>query len=113
MIQDPVKKGPVTPDNFWSNPNPFLFSNTIITNGNCKALVCAVGPNTYARKNPGRIDFEDTLTPTQKRLTRIASQIQLAAVLVSAVVFAGLLIRVGIQINDDPNRHMFTSQTLQ
>lgn len=38
-------------DNHKSNPDPFLFTGTMIMSGSGKAVVCAVGKNTRVARN--------------------------------------------------------------
>jgi magnesium-transporting ATPase (P-type) len=59
-----VKKERLTKENFLHNPNPFLFASSIIKGGNCKALVCAVGDNTFIGKRNDRVTIEDFPTAT-------------------------------------------------
>jgi len=40
-----VKKQAVTNENYRENPDPFLLSQTLVTNGSAKAVVVCVGAN--------------------------------------------------------------------
>jgi magnesium-transporting ATPase (P-type) len=58
-----VNKQHVTPQNYSSNPSPFLLSSTLVETGKGLALVCAVGDHTCAGKANRALDIENEATP--------------------------------------------------
>jgi magnesium-transporting ATPase (P-type) len=53
-----VSKSTLTDSNLIDNPNPFLFSNSLVMQGQGKALVCCVGDNTCIGAKKEKMGFE-------------------------------------------------------
>lgn len=66
-----------------------LFSGTVITSGNAKAVVCAVSMNTEIGKIADYIlSEEDSTTPLQAKLAHLGKTLGLSALVICAAIFA-------------------------
>ena len=82
-----------------------LYAGTLITSGNARALVTAIGHNTELGKIGSLVSqVAATETPLAKRLDRFALQVTIAIVAIGAAVFA-----VGVFIRDEPIADVFLS----
>lgn len=92
----PIYKQHVTSGNLKSNPNPFLFSNTLLQTGSGRALVCAVGKNTMTGKLEQLLDLEKNVTPLQEKLMVFANDLGkygiLAAIVLFVILFGRLMV---------------------
>jgi Ca2+-transporting ATPase len=69
---EPIRKEGVSSSNYEDNPNPFLMQTTLVETGTCKAIVVAVGMNTFVGRTGLTMNIEKDLTPLQKKLETIA-----------------------------------------
>lgn len=75
-------------DNHKSNPDPFLFTGTMIMSGSGKAVVCAVGKNTRVARNRsmGDLLIKNEATFLEDKLEESVSQISKYAMIVATLV---------------------------
>ena len=100
-------------DNHKEHPDPFLFTDSKVMNGNGKALVCAVGQQTLLARSraPGDLKIEEQQTELEKKLEKTAKQISKYAMLatflsvVTHLVFLIVVILFG-------ERTLFSNDTL-
>ena len=69
---EPIRKEPCTAETYAHNPNPFLLQTTLVETGTCKAIVVAVGINTFVGRTGLTMNIEKDMTPLQKKLETIA-----------------------------------------
>jgi P-type E1-E2 ATPase len=67
-----IRKEACTNDSYEHNPNPFLMQTTLVETGQCKAIVVAVGQNTFVGRTGLTMNIEKDMTPLQKKLETIA-----------------------------------------
>jgi Ca2+ transporting ATPase len=88
-----------------SKSNPFLISGSKITNGECEAVVCAVGPNSSLGRSKLQMENNDQ-TPLQEKLEVIADIISFYGQLISLLIF---LVMIGKEVL---YRLFFSHQTI-
>jgi Ca2+ transporting ATPase len=91
-----LPKFAVTPQNYEHNPNPFLMAKTMCTKGEGKAIVAAIGMNSFAGKIEEKLHIEDEATPLQEKLEVIANEIGKIGVWVALFTFLVMSIRMVI-----------------
>ncbi len=108
-----IPKRPLAPDNFSDSPNPFLFGQSLVVQGNGKALVCAVGERTYMGKKAQRLNTEAVKTPTQKRLSNIAREVEKIGVVLSTLIFIIQCAHLIRRIMTEGDRELVSLRTFQ
>lgn len=74
-----------------------IYSGTFITEGHCKAVVCAVGDSTEFGKIASELTGENKAsTPLQEKLARLGKTITIMGVCAAAIVFIAQLISFAI-----------------
>jgi P-type Ca2+ transporter type 2B len=89
-----------------SSKNPFLISGSMVTDGGCEAIICAVGVNSTLGKSKLAMQDSNDKTPLQEKLETLADQISNLGILLSIIIFA---VMVGKEIL---NRIFITNSTL-
>mmetsp|Transcript_2965 Transcript_2965/g.395 ORF Transcript_2965/g.395 Transcript_2965/m.395 type:complete len:103 (-) Transcript_2965:2006-2314(-) len=75
-----------------AHSNPFLISGSIVTEGNGKIMICAVGPWSNLGKSREMMSFEEDPTPLQDKLEVIASDIGKMGIGAALILFIALSI---------------------
>lgn len=91
------RKRVVTEDNFSQFPDPFLLSNTFITQGNGKAVVCVVGDQSRRGSHDEKLDT-DSKTPLQQRLERLGAQATKVGIQASGLILVASLLNFTMKI---------------
>jgi len=111
---DPVikQKSVCSEENIGSNPDPFLLSYSLVTEGYGKAVVCAVGVNS---RRGLRIDegfgLSDEKTPLQSRLDILASHFSKWGLYAAILILATSFIFYFLAIAFSDSTAFFTSET--
>jgi len=71
--------------------NPFLISGTMITDGECQGVVCAVGVNSSLGKSKLQMSKSDDKTPLQEKLSELADQISYIGIALSIAIFVVMI----------------------
>lgn len=82
--------------------NPFLISGSMVTDGECEAIICAVGTNSTLGKSKLAMQDSNDKTPLQEKLEALADQISSLGMFISILLF---VIMVGKEIL---NRILYT-----
>jgi Ca2+-transporting ATPase len=77
--------------------DPFLFMNSFVKEGNCKALVCCVGTNSSNGSKTKKLDLNND-TPLGHKLNNLADQFMKYALMSSGVVLLVLIFRMFIEV---------------
>ena len=83
--------------------SPFLFADSFVTSGTCKALVCAVGENSTRGIKDAVHDTRDQETELTRKLDNIGGSIKFIALLSALVILGTALIVLFIQKGVDEN----------
>ena len=83
--------------------NPFLTAGSLISQGNGKALVCAVGANSTRPIQEKKMDMNKD-SPLNQKLDNVAGQLMLFALITAAVILVELLIFLFINIAQAENK---------
>lgn len=94
---EPKSKEAVTPENYESNPNPFLLQSTLAETGNASAIVLVVGKNTCSGRAERCLEQPEP-TPLQKKLETIADLIGKMGFTVALLTFTALIVKLLCQI---------------
>ena len=90
-------KEAITPENYESNPDPFLLQSTLAETGNASAIVLVVGKNTCSGRAERCLEQPEP-TPLQKKLETIADLIGKMGFSVALLTFCALVIKLAAQI---------------
>ena len=60
---EPIRKEVCNKETYPYNPNPFLLQGTLVETGTAKAIVVAVGPNTFVGRCGLTMNMERDMTP--------------------------------------------------
>ena len=60
---EPIRKEVPNSDSYAHNPNPFLLQGTLVMTGTAKAIVVAVGSNTFVGRTGLTMNIERDMTP--------------------------------------------------
>ena len=91
---EPITKEACTNDSYAHNPNPFLLQTTLVETGTAKAIVVAVGVNTFVGRTGLTMNIEKDMTPLQLKLETIAEQIGKAGLYCAILTFIAMMIRL-------------------
>jgi Ca2+-transporting ATPase len=86
-----VNKKVATEGNVAFTPDPFLLSNSFVLQGNAKAVVCVVGPDSRRGSHDEKLDTESK-TPLQSRLDRLGAQATKLGIQASLVILGASLL---------------------
>ena len=109
---EPIRKEPCTADSYADNPNPFLLQTTLVETGTGKAIVVAVGVNTFVGRTGLTMNIEKDMTPLQKKLETIAEQIGKLGLYCAILTFIAMTIRMACKIFLAHSRELKDSQNL-
>lgn len=102
---DHVRKEIHTADTAHLNPDSFMLEASTVMSGKGLAVVCSVGESTFSGQAASALeDDEDSETPLQKKLGRIADEIGKIGVYCALLTFTAMTINLVIQtvIEEDP-----------
>lgn len=104
----------VTEDNHKIHPDPFLFTDSKIMEGQGRAIVCCVGPNTVLAKmrKPEDLVIAEQQTDLEKKLDRTAQQIRKYAIAATVMSVVSHLIFNFIVIIFSEKSSFFSNETL-
>lgn len=97
--------------------DPWFRSGSVVTEGNAKMIVVAVGENSEFGRTIALIQTENDKTPLQKKLMRFVKYCALTAIAVSVAVFIAQMVRWGAEsprpsFSDGPLRFIVFSITI-
>ena len=97
--RDIREKRVCTEENFNDNPDPFIYTQSLVENGYGKAVVCAVGPHSCRGKDKAEgLAGNEEQTPLQERLDNVGTQLSKYAILGALAILAICLINYVIQL---------------
>lgn len=97
---NPIHKKPYGGDGYDVDSDPFLHSGSMITRGQCKALVCCVGKDSSLAEETVEKLGTNQDTPLQKKLKNLTDQFTLGALYSAVFIFVLLTIRAVIAGGD-------------
>lgn len=87
-----VRKRVASEKNYNENPDPFLLSQSLITSGVGKAVVCCVGPLSRRGIYEEKLDTS-TKTPLENKLANLAGIFTKAGLYAAILIFLASLVR--------------------
>jgi Ca2+-transporting ATPase len=107
---NPIHKKPYGGDGYDVDSDPFLHSGSMITRGQCKALVCCVGKDSsLAQDDIEKLGVNDN-TALQKKLKNLTDQFTLGALYSAIIIFVILTIRAVIASTSDGESGMLVKR---
>jgi magnesium-transporting ATPase (P-type) len=93
---NPLKKQPYGGVGYDVDSDPFLHSGSMVTRGQCKALVCCVGKESSLEKDSiQKLEINED-TPLQKKLKNLTDQFTLGALYSAVLILVVFIIRAVI-----------------